>query len=61
MAPAPGLRSRSSSMQAEIGSNHQSAVETPKPSGKGPSDMSYSMNRWLEQNPNEEPWHGLQE
>jgi hypothetical protein len=45
-------------MQAEIGSTHQTAAETPKPSAKGPSDMSYSMDRWLEQKPSEEPWQG---
>jgi len=46
-------------MQAECGSNHLSGVNDPKPSAKGPSDMSYSMNRWLGQKLSEEPWNGL--
>jgi hypothetical protein len=55
----PSPKSQTSSIQAEAGSKYQSEVERPKPSAKGPSDMSYSMNRWLEQKPSEEPWHGL--
>jgi hypothetical protein len=55
----PIPKSHTSSVRAEAGSNCQSGVERPKPSAQGPSDMSYSMNRWLEQKPSEEPWHGL--
>jgi hypothetical protein len=46
-------------MQAETGSKQHTPVENAKPSAKAFSDMSYSMNRWLNQKPSEEPWHGF--
>lgn len=55
----PIPKSYTPSVQAEAGSKCQSGVERTKPSAKGPSDMSYSMNRWLEQKPSEEPWLDL--
>lgn len=52
--------SRSSSMRAQASdSGGQSEVEHRKPSAKAPSDASYSMNRWLNQEPSGEPRHGL--
>jgi hypothetical protein len=55
--PAPLSGSRTSSMQAETGSKQHMPIEIPKPSAKAFSDLSYSMNRWLDQKPSEEPWH----
>lgn len=51
--------SRSSSTQAENGSSHRESGGISKPSDKGLSDPSYSMNRWLKQKEHEEPWSGL--
>lgn len=42
-------------MEVERGSVSQNATSEPKPSSKGPDDLAYSMNRWLQQHPNEEP------
>jgi hypothetical protein len=54
------LGSRSSSMQADAGdTEQQTAVANFKPTAKRPSDMSYSMDRWLNQKPSEESWHGV--
>jgi hypothetical protein len=30
-----------------------------KPSAKGPSDLTYSMQRWLDEKPSDEPWRGF--
>lgn len=43
-------------MQAERGGTTQSGEEIKKPSSEGPSDLSYSIDRWLGQGPREEPW-----
>lgn len=49
-------------MEVERGSVAGFTGSGPKPSNKGPKDMAYSMNRWLQQQPNEEPlqpaYHG---
>jgi hypothetical protein len=50
--------SRSSSMQAETGSARQTIFANVKPSAKGPSDLTYSMQRWLDEKPSDEPWRG---
>lgn len=42
-------------MEVERGSVAGFTGSEPKPSDKGPKDMAYSMNRWLQQQPNEEP------
>lgn len=61
--PTNGVRTQTgqptrSSLEVERGSvsqNDGGAVQ-PKPSQKGPEDLSYSMDRWLQQQPREEPW-----
>jgi hypothetical protein len=57
--PARNSISRSSLMQVGTSSKQRIPFETKKPGPKGFSDMSYSMNRWLDEKPSEEPWHGL--
>jgi hypothetical protein len=57
---APVPISRSSSMQANAGDTELQIVgEAFKPTAKGTSNMCYSMDRWFNQKPNEEPWCGF--
>ncbi|KAK4554008.1 hypothetical protein LTR86_008849 [Recurvomyces mirabilis] len=53
------LESKSSSLVVETDSNEANTV-TPqdilKPTVNVPDDPHYSMNRWLRQTPDKEPW-----
>jgi hypothetical protein len=50
--------SRCSSMQVETGNEESIDRENPRTDGKGSSDTAYSIERWLNQKPGDEPWHG---
>jgi hypothetical protein len=45
-------------MEVERGSITSTLAPQAKPSSRGPDDLTYSMNRWLRQQPHEEPCHG---
>ena len=46
-------------MDVERGSIDSNNVPQAKPSSRGPDDLAYSMKRWHEQQPHEEPYCGL--
>jgi hypothetical protein len=45
-----------SSMEIERGSVDQTGSAPTKPSSKGPDDLAYSVKRWIQQQPHEEPY-----
>ena len=46
-------------MDVERGSIDPASVPQTKLSSRGPDNIAYSMKRWLEQRPHEEPYCGL--
>jgi len=57
-SPIDATHSKRSSMEVERGSIDATNGPQTKPSSRGPDDLTYSMKRWLEQQPHEEPYCG---